>query len=669
MADKNSSIKSCPYAPSDPVEALPLIGPKYAEKLERLEIQTVKDLLYHFPIRYKDTRDIDDIATLKQKGDGTILGRIESIQNTRIRNGRWLTKAQVSDHSGQIEIVWFNQPYLAKSMSTGQTFLFNGKVSSKWGGPSLVNPQYEKTLPEKQATTHLGKLTPRYPETAGVSSKWLRARIKPLKKFIPHIISDYIPKDLADKFELIDLASAVQNLHFPDDVESIEKAQHRLGLDELISIQIKIRKLNKKRNKFEALSIDKQSQMINKLHTSLSYNLTDCQQDAVVEILEDMQSDTPMYRLLNGDVGSGKTIVALTGALNACAAGYTSVIMAPTTILAKQHYQNIKNILQKAGIDTPVNLITSNEKQEISNESQIIVGTHALLYKDHLPINTAFLVVDEQHRFGVNQRNELQKLASKSQSGKTIRPHYLTMTATPIPRSLTLALYGETNVSILDKLPPGRKKTKTYLVPDKKRHDSYEWIKKHLDNGEQLFVICPLVEESEKVDAKSAENEYERLKSEVFSNKTLALVHGQMKDAEKDKVLEDFRQKKYSILVATPVVEVGIDIPNATMMIIENAERFGLAQLHQFRGRIGRDNQQAYCFLFTGSEEEGVYKRLEFFSKTNSGFKVAEYDLKRRGPGEVYGTKQSGLLQLHFADLSDNKMIKTAGEIADKLIS
>lgn len=674
-----NKTRTTPYKLDDPVTNLPLIGPKYKEKLANLGINTIKDLIFHYPIRYSDTREIDSIKEIQNKGEGTVRVTVDSIRNAKTRSRKWITTAQLSDHSGRIKATWFNQPFLTKSIKSGEIYLMHGKISTKWG-TALINPQYEQLGDElfTTETTHLGKLTPVYPETYGISSKWLRARIKTLKNYIPDLISDFIPADMLKKEKLIPIQKAINTIHFPDNTENIIKAQERLGINELIEIQRKAQKLLNKRKGQKAPRIDvkEDTSIVKKLLSSLEFELTKGQKTAIKEIFESFGHNIPMHRLLNGDVGSGKTIVALTTAVAAYDKGFTTVIMAPTTILAQQHYRTIKKFLNTANIKIPAKLITSDQKDTITEQPQIIIGTHALIYKQTLPENTAFVVVDEQHRFGVRQRRELEKLTSAdtaplplipTKHRKKISPHYLTMTATPIPRTLTLVLYGHTNVSVLDELPKNRKPVQTYLVPTKKRKNSYDWIRDKIKEGDQAFIIYPLVDKSDKIEAKAAKDEHKRLQDKVFPNLKLGLIHGQLKEKEKDEVLQQFKEKKYDILIATPVVEVGIDIPNATIMIIENAERFGLAQLHQFRGRIGRGSKQSYCFLFTDSRTEEVLERLTFFSRNNSGFKVAEYDLQRRGPGEVYGLKQSGILKLRFADLSDITKIKKAQRIATML--
>lgn len=676
------------YSPADPVTDIPLIGPSYAHALEQLNIRTVKDLLYHFPFRYEDTRTILSIEELRTVEEGTIQGTVLSVSNTRTRSGRFLTKALIEDGSGSIPAIWFSQPYLSKVLRRGEVFLFSGKTGAKWGPVTLMNPQYERisldvfSWNSDSTPTHLGKLSPVYPETRGITSKWLRARLKVLKPFIAELVEDFLPQSVLEQEDLMNLPSAITAMHFPQDEDDIRRARKRLGTDELVRIRLQAKETLAARSRWSAYEIKdpQNSTRVKKQLAALPFSLTRAQTKALEEISSDLQNTTPMYRLLNGEVGSGKTVVSLLAALACVDSGFTTVIMAPTTILAHQHYESVTTLLKRADIHVPVQLLTGETSLSNITLPQIIIGTHALLFTTALPNNTALIVIDEQHRFGVVQRKKLMQLTTgkspetqetatseQDASPRGILPHYLTMTATPIPRTLTMALYGSTSVSILDELPPGRIPVRTHVVSENKRRAAYTWIGDKLEEGQQAFIICPLVEGSDKVQAKAVTQEYQHLKNEVFPDTSLALLHGQMKEDEKTAILNDFKNHTYDILVATPVIEVGIDIPNATIMIIEDAERFGLAQLHQLRGRIGRGDQQAYCFLFTNSHRPDAQERLTYFASHQSGFDVAEYDLRRRGPGEVYGFRQSGLLDIQFADLSDPNAFKQAQRIADML--
>lgn len=654
------------YQSEDPISVLPSIGQAYQKKLENLGIKTIRDLIFHFPFRYEDTRDMLSLEKIKQRGEGTTEAMIRAIGNTRTRRGLFLTKAVIEDATGTLNAIWFNQPYLTKTLKKDHRYIFYGKINDKYGSKTLTSPTYELSAEREEDLTHLGKLTPVYPETFGISSKWLRARLKFLKPRIYDLVSDYIPEEIRDKEKIPELSQAITAIHFPKTAEDICQARERLGLDELIAIRRKAQTIIRQQKEKQGRVVQnaKNSHTMKTLEKSIEFNLTSAQKTALDEILEDLGKTHPMYRLLNGDVGSGKTIVAL---LSACAVydeGYSTIIMAPTTILAQQHYTSVTSLVNKSKLSIPVTLLTSGtsgKNQAIPSEAGIIIGTHALIYKSGLPSNCALIIIDEQHRFGVVQRKKLLKMV---QADDGTSPHYLTMTATPIPRTLTMALYGSTNVSVLNELPPGRIPVNTHIVSKNKRKNAYKWIQDRIKSGDKTFIICPLVEESDLIDAASVKKEHEQLSREIFPEHSIGLVHGQMKENEKNKILEDFRNDKYDILVATPVIEVGIDIPKATIMIIENAERFGLAQLHQLRGRIGRGNKESFCFLFTDTFSKEAKERLQYFCTHPSGFDVAEYDLKHRGPGEVYGTRQSGLLNLQFADIFDPNQFKKAERIA-----
>ncbi len=671
MTKKKTPPISAKLAHSDPITNIPMVGKKYAERLENLGIEIVQDLIFHFPHRYQDTRNIQNIEQIKEAGEGTISAEVQSIRNIRSRRGKMMTTAQVLDESGSLSVLWFNQPYLAKTIKVGKQYLLHGKVSNKWGRYTLMNPQYEAVGDSENEQVHLAKLSPIYPETKGVSSKWLRARIKTLEPMIGELVEEFLPEEIVKSEKLLELPKSVRKVHFPEDEEDVLEARERLALNELMRIQVDAQKFFEKRKGLISYKVDadRKKAEVGELIGGLDYELTGAQERAIDEILEDLVGSMPMTRLLNGDVGSGKTIVAVAAAVAAYAEGYTTVFMAPTTILARQHYENIKKTLKNSKPNIEPKLVTSSEKHDFDpGKPQIIIGTHAILYQDKLPEKIALVIIDEQHRFGVEQREKLALATSSiDESGKKIIPHYLSMTATPIPRTLTMAIYGTTQVSVLDELPAGRKPIVTRLVPDSKRKSAYRWIAEKLDRDEQAFVICPLVEESENFEAKSAKLEYQRLSQKVFKNHKVGMVHGQLSEEEKNKILREFKDGKFDILVATPVIEVGIDIPNATIMIIEDAERFGLAQLHQFRGRIGRGDKESFCFLFSNAESELAIERLKFFSKNTDGFKIAEYDLESRGPGEVYGIRQSGILNLRFANLSDAKMIEKARRIVEKL--
>ncbi len=644
---------------NESVTTIPLIGPKQSKYLENLDIFTTRDLLYHIPFKYKDTSEIISIEELKKEREGTILAEVSSISNIWTRGRKIITKAKVKDSSGEINIVWFNQSFLTKNIKKGETFLFEGKMSNK--SNDFSNPAYEK-LQEKQ--THLGKITPFYHETAGITSKWLRSRITWLKDKIPKIVQDRLPQEVLEYHNLIPLEQAIEKIHFAQNFEDIEKARKRLAFDEMLNISLQIERKKEEKLRKEAPKISKKRKSIEDFKKTLPFELTKDQETAIEEILEDMNFEKPMKRLLNGDVGSGKTIVAGIAAYNASLSGYSTVIMVPTTILAKQHYQTLEKLFQDKDID--VQLRITKKEIKPSKKPQLIVGTHALLYNTKLPENTGLVVVDEQHRFGVEQRSQISNL----QNEKKV-PHYLVMTATPIPRTLTSVIFQDMDISLILNKPKDRLPTKTYLINPQSRQKCYESIAKKIQetkNQEQAFVIFPLIEESEKIDAKAATMEYEKISKTWFKDIKTELLHGKMSEVEKNEILKNFKEQKIDALFATSVVEVGVDIPEATIMVIESAERFGLAQLHQFRGRIGRGSKQAYCFVIPHKTSNKIRERLKYFSENNSGFDVAEFDLQNRGPGEVYGYKQTGIPILKVSEITNYELLEQTREVAKYIL-
>jgi ATP-dependent DNA helicase RecG len=645
-----------------PVETIPLIGERQSQNLQNLGIYTVRDLLFHIPYKYKDTSEIIPITQLVTEREGTILAEVISIQNIWTRNRKVITKAQAKDNSGIINIVWFNQSFLTKNIKPGDVFLFEGKMSKK--SNDFSSPSYEKFGGNLKNQTHLGKITPFYHETAGISSKWLRARINWLKDKIPEIVTDKIPKNILEKYQLLPLKEAIEDVHFAESFDQIQKARKRLEFDEMLNISLRIveRKYSRMQKKSPKIKWNKTK--VKLFIGSLPFNLTEDQEKAVHEILKDMEEEKPMNRLLNGDVGSGKTVVASIAAYNALLEKHSTIIMVPTTILAKQHYKTLKKLFREYNVK--IQLRISKKKIESSQDSQIIIGTHALLYNTQYPENTGLVVVDEQHRFGVNQRTKISTGKDKDST-----PHYLTMTATPIPRTLTSILYGDMDISLILNKPKDRIPIKTYLVPTKKREDCYISVANKIEDcnfQEQAFIIFPLIEESAKIDAKAATVEYEKISETLFKNIKTALLHGKMKEEEKNRILKDFKDKKIHALFSTSVIEVGIDMPNATMMVIESAERFGLAQLHQFRGRIGRGDKQSYCFVIGERLGQSSKERLSYFCKNNSGFDVAEFDLKSRGPGEVYGLRQTGIPILKVGDITNFELLHQTRDIAEYLV-
>lgn len=649
-----------------PIEKLPLIGLTYAKRLKKLGVATVEDLLYHFPFRYIDYSLVSPIGRLQAGEIVSVRGEVVSIKNEYTRRGKKIQKAVVTDASGEIQVVWFNQPFLVKTIIPGQTIGLSGKVD--WFGRSLVlvSPEYEILKDgekEKRETIHTGRLVPVYHETYGLSSKWLRSRTAPLvKKFVPNL-KEFIPPQIMKKHDLAEFNQSLAEIHFPKSQKTAQKARQRFAFEELFLLQLAALERKERWQKHKlAFKFSLDQEKILKFTASLPFELTSAQKRALREIFADLEKNEPMNRLLEGDVGSGKTVVAAAAIYLAYLNNSQSALMAPTEILVNQHYQTLDQILSPLGVKMA--LLTS-AKRKVPANFDCLVGTHALIYKRAKFAKLGLVIIDEQHRFGVEQRGKLIK--------KGEAPHILTMTATPIPRTIALTLYGDLDLSILDEMPPGRQKIKTWVVPPQKRASAYQWIREQIKGKkDQAFIVCPLIEESHHETMQSiraATSEKERLAKEVFPDLKLGLLHGRLKSKEKNGIVEKFRQEKINILVSTPVVEVGIDIPTATIMMIEAAERFGLAQLHQLRGRVGRSGQQAYCLLFSETPSKKSIKRLKALERLITGSKLAELDLKLRGPGEIYGTQQHGFFNLRVASFSDLKTIKKARRAAESIVN
>lgn len=655
-----------------PVSLVPLIGPSFVKRLQKLNIKTVKDLICHFPHRYQDYTLTSRISLLQPGETVTIQGQVISIKNIYTRGGRKIQTAVISDGEGSIEATWFNQPFLVKTLPVGTFVSLSGKVNLFGRKKVLVSPEYERIGTRHEAlgtssnTVHTGRLVPIYPETSGLSSKWLRSRVAAVLPYIIPKIEEFLPEQIKTQNNLVDIKTALIDVHFPENMDKAKTARERLAFDELFEMQLLalVRKKEWKKQKLaHGLSVDQEKVL--EFIKSLPFELTESQKTAAREILKDLGKENPMNRLLEGDVGSGKTVVAALACLVAFTNGYQSAIMAPTQILANQHFNTLNTLLSFFGVT--VELLTGEkgkrEKAKGENPADITVGTHALIQNKVSFERLALVVIDEQHRFGVAQR------ALLSEKSKDRAPHILTMTATPIPRTIALTMYGDLDLSTLDEMPKGRIGIRTWVVPPQKREAAYIWIRERVkETDEQAFIVCPLIEESEKETMKSvkaATAEFERLSKKIFPDLRLGLLHGRMKSQEKDEAMKKFKRGDLDILVATPVVEVGIDMPNATIMMVEAAERFGLAQLHQLRGRVGRGSKQSYCLLFTDSQSGHIATRLKALERTLSGAQLAELDLKMRGPGEVYGTMQHGFPELKIASFSDFDLIKRARDAAE----
>lgn len=653
---------------STPVASIPFVGPIYASRLAKLGITTVEDFLHHYPFRYNDYSIISPIASLQAGETVTIQGEVTSFTNQYTRRRMTIQKAKVADSTGILEVTWFNQPFLEQSLQKGKQINLSGEIDYFHGKPVMTSPEYEILTPNAYTLTtiHTGRLVPIYPETRGVSSKWLRSRIVYLLSQTKTLIEEFLPESVISQYKLEEYARAIQEIHFPNNKDESDRARKRLAFDEVFIAQLAsgLRKQKWKEEKTAFNSnVTRYKLQVARFIDQLPFKLTSAQERCVGEILSDLNQTKPMNRLLQGDVGSGKTVVAAIGMYVMHLAGYKSVLMAPTEILAQQHFETIQRIFKPFNIK--VALVTSSSKQQFNNvtvkQYSLFIGTHALLFKKKFD-RLGLVVIDEQHRFGVEQRASLQEMG--------VHPHLLAMTATPIPRSIALVMYSELDLSYIDEMPHGRLPIRTWLVPNEKRERAYEWIKKELiasaKGRNQVFIICPLIEESQHetmASVKAVTKEFESLKK-IFRELKLGLLHGRLKSKEKKETLDKFASQELDILVATPVVEVGIDIPNATIMVIEASERFGLAQLHQLRGRVGRSDKQSYCLLFTESAHEKTIKRLKSLEKNNNGAKLAEIDLELRGPGELYGTHQHGFASFKLASFSDHPLIALAKEAA-----
>lgn len=628
----------------------------YKSRLATLGIFKLEDFLLHIPFRYDDYSLVSKIGQVQAGEKVTVRGTVEKIHNQYTRKWKTLQRAVIKDETGNLNILWFNQPFLTKAIKKGDLISLSGKIELEKNKIGMLSPDYEVIF--NNQTIHTGRLVPIYPETKGVSSKWLRRQVFKILEEQKNNLKEYLPDELINKNNLLGFGEAIEKVHFPKDLKEARKARERLSFDELFSLQLSAL-VRKKAWEKEAIKNPWKSfdTNVNTFISKLPFELTNAQKQATEEISKDLTSQKPMNRLLEGEVGSGKTVVAAIAMYVAFLNRFQSAFMAPTEILAQQHYQTISKFLNPLGIK--VSLITHSQKPK--GESDIYIGTHALISSKIKLKNLGFVVIDEQQRFGVEQRTILRQ--------KGENPHVLTMTATPIPRTVALTMYGDLDLSFLNEMPKGRKQVKTWLVPPEKRTGAYKWIQKQIiQNEDQVFIICPLIEESENmITVKAATKEFERLKSQVFPNLKLALLHGRMKSEEKEKILNGFKNKKYDILVSTPVVEVGIDIKNATIMMIEESQKYGLAQLHQLRGRVGRGEKQSYCLLFTDSKIPGTLQRLKAMETIYFGPELAELDLKLRGPGQIYGKLQHGREVFRIADFSDFNLIKKAGNEAENI--
>lgn len=692
IPDDDSSVS--PFSLSTPLQYIKGVGPKRAQILKKLNLTTVEDALFFLPRRYEDRRHIKTIAELESEAWETVYGEVKNTGVvTTPRQKTKIFEAIIGDDTGTLVAKWFNQPYLKQIFKKGSKVILYGKVKLGKGGfqtsfryalREMIQPEYEILDEEetevgvKQGThIHMGRIVPIYPLSEGLYQKTLRGVMKSIVDRYADALEEMLPPGIKKKYGLLDLPEAIRRVHFPEDDDDLEKLDRgtsephrRLVFDEFFLLELGLGL--KKRGiatKQKGIQFRFTGELEQRLRALLPYQLTAAQERVLAEIKKDMQSVHPMNRLLQGDVGSGKTIVALIALLWAVEAGYQGAIMVPTEILAEQHYRNISGFVEKLGLTTC--LLTSKlrkkeREQYLSSiregRTQIIIGTHALIQKDVEFQKLGLVIIDEQHKFGVMQRATLKE--------KGYQPDVLIMTATPIPRTLSLTLYGDLDVSMIDELPPGRTPITTLLFYDRDRDRVYNRIRQEIEQGRQAYVIYPLVEESEILDLKAATEMAEHLRTEIFPQFKVGLVHGRMSGEEKDQIMTAFKNREIQILVSTTVLEVGIDVPNASVMLVEHAERFGLSQLHQLRGRVGRGPYKSYCLLLAHQPlSEEAKMRLNAMIETTDGFIIAERDLEIRGPGEFFGTKQSGLPDLRVANiLRDAKILELAREEAFQIV-
>jgi len=653
------------FALDTPIENLYLIGPARAKLFKKLGINTLRDLLYYFPRTHHDLSKFTPIAELKFGDFANVKAKVLEIRSFRTKVRRLtLTQALIEDESGAISCMWFNQPFLSKVIRQGESFIFSGRVVRDKNKLQLQNPIYEQ---EKQEQVHTSRVVPIYPLTASLTQKIIRSIIKTYLDKIQ--IPEYLPTEILVEEKLYDEDRAVKNFHFPADWSALKIAQKRLAFDEIFTTQLRVLKYKKSRTLESVAKIKAVPELDQKI-SSLPFELTSSQKQALKEVLADFKKPYPANRLLEGDVGSGKTIIAALAMFVAAKNNLQSALLCPTEVLAGQHFLNFLKLFLNDNIE--IAILTGSQirlngnpvsrqtllSQLKSGKIKIVLGTHALLEEKVKFKNLSLVVIDEQHRFGVKQRATLKNLNNT---------HLLSMSATPIPRTLALTLYGDLDISRLTQLPSGRLPIITELVDNSHRTSTYNFIRNQIKDGRQAFVICPLIEESDSLGVKSATEEYKKLSEQVFPGLKIGLLHGKLKPADKEKIMQEFKDNEIQILVSTSVVEVGVDVPNATVMIIEGAERFGLAQLHQFRGRVGRSNFQSYCFLFSEDQNALINPRLQAVVKSTNGFELAEEDLKIRGAGNLYGTEQSGY-SFKIATLSNLEMVERSKKYAEKIL-
>jgi len=649
------------------VQHVQYVGKVRAQKLNKLGIKTIGDLITYYPRDYEDRTREKRVSELVNDDEcAVILKVISDVSLNRPRRNLRIYKTVGTDDTGYVTLTWFNQDYVREKIFRDKTYVFFGRVKRTGIYIEIVNPVFEEVSSERKKTTGI---QPVYALTAGITQTYLRMIQRNALDLVAGKLTEILPEELRREFSLAEINFTLENIHFPGSFEAKEKARKRLVFDELLMLQLGLLQLKSKQKAVTGIKMEKKP-LVDRFINQLPFQLTRAQLRVYREIEEDMiVGEKQMNRLIQGDVGSGKTIVAVLAILLTVLNGYQAVFMVPTEILAEQHYQSINRLFRENDYGLATALLTGSvpkkEKDKIkegikNNEYNLIIGTHALLEEDVEFARLGLVVTDEQHRFGVKQR---AVLAAKS------NPHILVMTATPIPRTLSLILYGDLDISIIDELPPDRKPVKTYAVDESMRERVYSFIRNTVQEGRQAYIICPLVEESDEIEAEAAMSLAERLREEKLKGLSVGLVHGKMKWKDKEKVMSDFAKGSIQVLVSTTVVEVGVNVPNATIMVVENAERFGLAQLHQLRGRVGRGKHQSYCILFCQSKSEIARKRMEIMTRYNDGFKISEKDMELRGPGDIFGVRQHGLPEFKIANLyEDMEILKEVQKAAEDII-
>ncbi len=664
---------------SAPTTVLPGVGPRHAQTLTRLGLHTLGDMLYYFPCRYDDYSQLKTINRLNYGEETTVIGTLEFANSRTFRNGRTqVVEGLISDGSGSLRLAWFNQPWIIRKLHPGMQVVLSGKVDQYLGRLVMNNPELE---PLEQEHLHTNRIVPVYPLTANITQRWLRKLMYDVVTHYAPRLYDNLPQYICQSEELVDLGTALLQVHFPGSLEQLHRARYRLAFDEIFFLQLGVLRQKVAWQERPGSIFQASDAWLEDLISSLPFELTGAQHKAFHDLRMDLASGHPMNRLLQGDVGSGKTVIAALGAAMIIKGDAQAAIMAPTSILAEQHYRNLVNLLyQTPEIDPPAQPVLLPEqvclmigstpeaekaaiRQSLENGTvKLVIGTHALIEDPVKFQNLQFVVIDEQHRFGVEQRANLRT--------KGNNPHLLVMTATPIPRSLALTIYGDLDLTVMDEMPPGRQPVETQVFYPRERERAYSLVRNQVEQGHQAFIIYPLVEENENGEGRAAVEEFTRLQQDIFPNYRLGLLHGRLPPDEKDAVMTLFRDREVNILVSTSVVEVGVDIPNATVMMVEAANRFGLAQLHQFRGRVGRGQDKAYCILIAETPDAVENERLNAMVETQDGFVLAERDLQQRGPGDFLGTRQAGFKsELRLASLTDVHLIEKARNQAHQIFT